>query len=139
MISLVVPVWNERESLATLAVEVAAATAGMEYELIFVDDGSRDDSWPVIADLAAKNPRVHGLRFRRNFGKAAALTAGFRSARGDIVFTLDGDLQDDPTEIPRFLETLGEGLDVVSGWKRIRYDPWHKVYPAASSTAWSAG
>ena len=74
--------------------------------------------------------RVQAIRFRRNFGKAAALTAGFQAARGDIVFTLDGDLQDDPAEIPRFLEKLNTGLDVVSGWKRRRYDPWHKVYPS---------
>jgi glycosyltransferase involved in cell wall biosynthesis len=76
------------------------------------------------------DPRVRGIRFRRNFGKAAALTAGFEAARGEIVFTLDGDLQDDPAEIPRFLERLDQGLDVVSGWKRTRHDPWHKVGPS---------
>jgi glycosyltransferase involved in cell wall biosynthesis len=86
----------------------------------------------VIRSLAAADPRVRGIRFRRNFGKAAALTAGFRTARGSIVFTLDGDLQDDPAEIPRFLAKLEEGetFDVVSGWKRTRHDPWHKVGPS---------
>jgi glycosyltransferase involved in cell wall biosynthesis len=99
---------------------------------VFVDDGSRDGSWAVVRGLAERDPRVKGIRFRRNFGKAAALTAGFRAARGSIVFTLDGDLQDDPAEIPRFLAKLEEGetFDVVSGWKRTRHDPWHKVGPS---------
>ena len=80
--------------------------------------------------LAGGDPRVSAIRFRRNFGKAAALTAGFRAARGDMVFTLDADLQDDPAEIPRFLAELEKGFDVVSGWKKTRHDPWHKVYPS---------
>src|SRR5262249_59882635 len=77
----------------------------------------------------SKHPEVHGIRFRRNFGKAAALSAGFRSAHGDVILTLDADLQDDPAEVPRFLAALSEGLDVVSGWKRLRLDPWHKGLP----------
>ena len=97
---------------------------------MLVDDGSRDSSWRVIQRLAAQNPRVRAIRFRRNFGKAAALTAGFQTALGTIVFTLDADLQDDPAEIPRFLDKLNEGFDVVSGWKQTRHDPWHKVYPS---------
>ncbi|HWE36046.1 MAG TPA: glycosyltransferase family 2 protein [Isosphaeraceae bacterium] len=133
MISVVVPVHNERESLATLHAElnrvVADAKLG-DVEFLFVDDGSRDGSWEVVLDLARHDPRVRGIRLRRNFGKAAALTAGFEAARGSIVFTLDGDLQDDPAEIPRFLARLDEGLDVVSGWKKTRHDPWHKVGPS---------
>ncbi|MBV9122539.1 MAG: glycosyltransferase family 2 protein, partial [Planctomycetes bacterium] len=93
-------------------------------------DGSRDGSWEVITELARKDGRVHGLRFRRNFGKAAALSAGFRAAHHDLVMTMDADLQDDPQEIPRFLAALASGLDVVSGWKKQRYDPWHKVWPS---------
>ena len=133
MISVVVPLHNEQESLATLHAELdrvfKPGTFG-PVEFLFVDDGSRDGSWSVIQELARADPKVRGIRFRRNFGKAAALTAGFEAARGAIVFTLDGDLQDDPAEIPRFLERLGQGFDVVSGWKRTRHDPWHKVYPS---------
>jgi glycosyltransferase involved in cell wall biosynthesis len=135
MISVVVPLHNEAESLATLHAELARSfeSNGLgPAEFLFVDDGSRDGSWGVIRKIAAADPRVRGIRFRRNFGKAAALTAGFRAARGTIVFTLDGDLQDDPAEIPRFLAKLdeGDGFDVVSGWKRTRHDPWHKVGPS---------
>src|SRR5262249_52563697 len=132
VISLVIPVYNERDSLRLLLgeIEAAAARATLELEAIFVDDGSTDGSWAVITDLAAGHPWVHGIRFRRNFGKAAALSAGFRAARGDIILTLDADLQDDPAEIPHFLAALAEHRDVVSGWKRTRYDPWHKVFPS---------
>ncbi len=133
MISVVIPLHNEAESLATLHAELDAAFASDAHgsvEFVLVDDGSRDDSWPVARGLVERDPRVRAIRFRRNFGKAAALTAGFESARGEIVFTLDGDLQDDPAEIPRFLAKLDEGYDVVSGWKKQRFDPWHKVYPS---------
>jgi glycosyltransferase involved in cell wall biosynthesis len=132
VISLVIPVYNEQDSLATLLseIEAAARRANLELEVIFVDDGSRDGSWPTITDLALKHPWVHGIRFRRNFGKAAALSAGFQAARGDIILTLDADLQDDPAEIPRFLAALADHCDVISGWKRTRHDPWHKVLPS---------
>jgi len=131
-LSMVIPVFNESESLKQLHDELAQVAAERCYpmEMIFVDDGSSDDSWSVIESLAAEDPRVHGIKLRRNFGKAAALTAGFDAATGAIVFTLDADLQDDPREIPRFLERLDEGVDVVSGWKRVRHDPWHKVGPS---------
>src|SRR5262249_37284755 len=82
------------------------------------------------AGLARQHENVRGIRLRTNFGKAAALSAGFRAARGDVILTLDADLQDDPAEIPRFLTALAEGHDVVSGWKRVRFDPWHKVWPS---------
>jgi glycosyltransferase involved in cell wall biosynthesis len=133
MISVVVPVYNEADSLKTLHDELSRVAAGRPepFQFIFVDDGSRDQSWDVIRGIAGQDSRVVALRFRRNFGKAAALTAGFQlTPPSEIVFTLDGDLQDDPAEIPRFLEKLGQGLDVVSGWKRRRHDPWHKVYPS---------
>jgi glycosyltransferase involved in cell wall biosynthesis len=133
MISVVVPVYNEEESLAALHGELDALFAEGARgpaEFVFVDDGSRDGSWSVLIGLAALDPRVSAIRFRRNFGKAAALTAAFQAVRGDLVFTLDGDLQDDPAEIPRFLLELEQGFDVVSGWKKTRHDPWHKVYPS---------
>jgi len=132
VISVVVPVYNEKESLAPLHEEIAevACRANLDLEMVFVDDGSSDGSWAVIAELARRDRRVQGIRLRRNFGKAAALSAGFRAARRDLVLTLDADLQDDPAEIPRFLAALAGGLDVVSGWKRTRHDPWHKVLPS---------
>src|SRR6476620_8715934 len=132
MISIVIPVYNEEESLAVLHGEIAAVAkaGGLDFEVLFVDDGSRDGSWRVIAELAREHPQVQGIRFRRNFGKAAALSAGFGAARGDTVLTLDADLQDDPAEIPRFLAEIAKGFDVVSGWKRVRHHPWHKGLPS---------
>ena len=143
MISLVIPVFNEEESLTLLYEEIMAIAAqeDLAVEVIFIDDGSKDGSWTLIGELARHNDNVRGIRFRRNFGKAAALSAGFRGARGDIILTLDADLQDDPAELPRFLAALALGeetsghkrtgpLDVVSGWKRRRHDPWHKVWPS---------
>jgi glycosyltransferase involved in cell wall biosynthesis len=143
MISAVIPVYNERESLIPLHAEIVetAKQAGLDLEVVFVDDGSSDGSWEVIAELARTHSDVRGVRFRRNFGKAAALVAGIDAARGETILTLDADLQDDPQEIPRFLEAMrtgkpvdgrppGAGLDVVSGWKRVRRDPWHKVWPS---------
>ena len=133
MISFVVPVFNERQSLPTLLGELDRVVEGDRLgsvEFIFVDDGSTDGSWDALRGLAERDARVRAIRFRRNFGKAAALTAGFNAARGEVVFTLDADLQDDPSEVPRFLAKLVEGFDVVSGWKRTRHDPWHKVLPS---------
>ena len=132
MLSVVIPVYNEAESLEALHRELreVAAREGYQLDLIFVDDGSKDDSWQIIRRLAAADQQVRGLRFRRNFGKAAALSAGFAHARGELVMTLDADLQDDPHEIPRFLAAMQNDLDVVSGWKKVRHDPWHKVLPS---------
>jgi glycosyltransferase involved in cell wall biosynthesis len=137
MISVVIPVCNERESLEFLHDEIVAVAIAekLDIEMIFVDDGSKDGSWEVIGALTRKYPDILGIRFRRNFGKAAALSAAFGQVHGDIVLTLDGDLQDDPREIPRFLVALaGKGesppLDVVTGWKKRRQDPWHKVGPS---------
>jgi glycosyltransferase involved in cell wall biosynthesis len=131
MISVVIPVYNEKDSLETLLDELSGVFGGPEdAEFLFIDDGSRDGSWEVIERLATRDPRVRGIRFRRNFGKAAALSAGFSDVRGELVFTMDADLQDDPAEVPRFLEALGDDLDVVSGWKQTSHDPWHKVGPS---------
>jgi glycosyltransferase involved in cell wall biosynthesis len=132
MLSAVIPVYNEVDSLDSLYRELdqVAREHGYDFDFVFVDDGSTDGSWQTISRLAAEDARVRGIRFRRNFGKAAALSAGFRAAKGDLIMTLDADLQDDPNEIPRFLEQMGERFDVVSGWKRIRHDPWHKVFPS---------
>lgn len=129
MLSTVIPVFNEVKSLEQLHAELVnvASTLGEELDVVFVDDGSTDGSWVVIQQLARRDPRVRGIRFRRNFGKASALSAGFKAARGEVVMTLDADLQDDPAEIPKFLEQLKASNDVVSGWKQIRYDPWNKV------------
>ena len=133
LISFVVPVKDEEQSLNELFERIAAEVKqlGREFEIIFIDDGSTDSSWSVIESLVEKNTeQVRGIRFRRNLGKAAALAAGFKSAHGGIVFTMDADLQDDPKEIRRFLAKLDEGYDLISGWKKTRHDPWHKVLPS---------
>lgn len=143
MISLVIPVYNEEDSLVPLHEEIRAVAAreSLDVEIVFIDDGSSDRSWPIISELSQKDRQVRGIRFRKNFGKAPALAAGFRAARGDVILTLDADLQDDPAELPRFLAALDHGeelsshktigrLDVVSGWKKKRLDPWHKVFPS---------
>jgi glycosyltransferase involved in cell wall biosynthesis len=137
LISFVIPAKDEAESLPRLHGELAAVADAeeLEIEILFIDDGSTDGTWEAIQAISASDPRVRGIRFRRNFGKAAGLSAGFAEARGQIIFTMDADLQDDPAEVPRFLKALDGGLDVVSGWKRTRHDPWHKVLP---SRAWNA-
>ncbi len=128
-ISIVIPVYNEQDSLRELLGEIRA-TAGGDAEVLFVDDGSRDASWSIIRELAVADSRVGGLRFRANRGKAAALTAGFAAVRGELVFMMDADRQDPPQEMPRFIEQIDAGLDLVSGWKKVRHDPWHKVLPS---------
>ena len=132
MLSIVIPVFNEQDTIHALRDELGdvASEQGYELDIVFVDDGSTDDSWACISELAACDTFVRGIRFRRNFGKAAALDAGFIAARGPLVMTMDADLQDDPKEIPRFLEMVDAGFDVVSGWKKVRHDPWHKVGPS---------
>jgi dolichol-phosphate mannosyltransferase len=130
MLSVVIPVYNEVESLAVLHGELNAVATAQQYdaEFIFVDDGSDDGSWEAIRRLAAVDSKVRGIRLRRHFGKAAALNAGFHATRGEIIVTLDADLQDDPREIPKLLEKLNQGFDVVSGWKQVRHDPAHRVF-----------
>ena len=132
MLSVVIPAYNEKSSLEPLYAELSevADEVGGDWEFLFIDDGSTDGSWDVIRHLSERDRRVRAVRLRRNFGKSAALSAGFESAVGNLVFTLDADLQDDPHEIPRFLSEIEKDLDVVSGWKKVRYDPWHKVLPS---------
>src|SRR5262245_39568133 len=132
MLSIIIPVLDEAENLPQLARELdqVALEQGYELQIIIVDDGSTDGTWAVISGLAAHDPRILGIRLRRNFGKAAALSAGFHAADGERIVTIDGDLQDNPAEIAALLAKIDEGFDVVSGWKRERHDPWHKVLPS---------
>lgn len=132
MLSIIVPQLNESASLPQLLEEIVAVKDqdNVDLEVIFVDDGSTDQSWCLIEEFSEKHHFVSGIRFRRNFGKASALTAGMRAAQGDLIMMMDADLQDDPAEIPHFLAKLDEGFDVVNGWKERRLDPWHKVYPS---------
>lgn len=132
LITIVVPVRDEQDSLEALAREIlnVAADNALSLQIVFIDDGSQDASWEKITELTRSSTAVGGLRFRHNCGKAAALMAGFAAAQGDLVFMMDADLQDPPLEIPRFLEGIRVGWDVVSGWKQHRFDPWHKVYPS---------
>jgi len=127
-VSVVIPVYNERESVRPLSAELLTVlrSLGRRIEILFVDDGSTDGTSEILADLAGEEPEIAVVRLRRNFGKAAALMAGFREARGDAIVTIDGDLQDDPSEIPRLLAELEGGADLVSGWKRERQDSWSK-------------
>lgn len=131
-ISVVVPVYNEEQSLRPLyeSLVTALEREGRAFEIVFVDDGSRDGTFSVLQALHDNDTRIRVVRFRRNFGKTPALVAGFARARGDIVFTMDADLQDDPDEIPQFLGKLSEGYDLVSGWKYPRLDPFTKTVPS---------
>ncbi len=131
-LSIIVPLYNEEESLRELSEKVAGVMTRMRkpYELIFVDDGSTDGSFRVLQELHAKNPAIKAVRFRRNFGKSAALSVGFREARGEFVVTMDADLQDDPEEIPGLLEAFDDRYDMISGWKKKRHDPITKTMPS---------
>ena len=131
-LSIIIPVFNEEESILELAEEISGVMKELsaEYELIFIDDGSRDSSYDKIKSLADKDSRINGVRFRRNYGKAAALSEGFRISNGKMIVTMDSDLQDDPAEIPGLMKKLDEGFDVISGWKKNRKDPWTKRFPS---------
>ncbi len=133
-LSFVIPVHNEEATLKLLfeKIKIVMSQSGIDsYEIIFIDDGSRDSSWREIADLATQNRQlIKAIKMRRNFGKSAALSAGFRNAAGRIIFTLDADLQDDPAEIPKFLDHLELGFDLVSGWRKQRNDPLSKTLPS---------
>ena len=131
-ISVVVPLYNEAESLPELCawIERVMDENHFSYEIIFVNDGSTDNSWNVIRDLSAKNPSVKGVAFRRNYGKSPALNTGFARAKGDVVITMDADLQDSPAEIPALYKMIvDDGYDLVSGYKQKRYDPLSKTIP----------
>lgn len=124
-LSIVVPLFNEEESLPELCswIKSVVDQHGYTYEVLLIDDGSRDDSWKVIQQIAAINPNIKGIKFQRNYGKSAALNEGFKSAQGDVVITMDADMQDSPDEIPALYKMIIEdGFDMVSGWKKKRYD-----------------
>jgi len=132
-ISVVIPLLNEDESLRELHrwIVTTLTANNLSFEIIFVDDGSTDRSWDVIEELSRQDPNVRGIRFRRNYGKSAALNSGFRAAQGDVVITMDADLQDSPEEIPELYKMIiQEGFDLVSGWKRKRHDPVSKTIPS---------
>lgn len=132
-ISVVIPLFNEEESLAELHAWLSRVLGGggYSYELIFVDDGSRDGSWKGIEGLVKADPHTRGIRFRRNYGKSAALQSGFEAAGGEVVITMDADMQDSPDEIPGLYRMISEeGFEIVSGWKKKRYDPLSKTIPS---------
>lgn len=132
-ISVVVPIYNEEESLQELYAWIERVTSAnkLSFELLFIDDGSNDSSWSVVEALATKDSRVKGFSFNRNYGKAAALYVGFEAAEGDVVITMDGDLQDSPDEIPQLYDMImNQGYDLVSGWKKRRHDPIGKTLPS---------
>ena len=132
-LSIVVPSFNEEESLGELTAWIARVmqSTPYSYEVIIVDDGSTDDSWNVVRNLHMADPRILGIRFRRNYGKSAALSEGFAATQGRVVITMDADLQDSPDEIPSLMDMiLNQGYDLVSGWKKIRHDPLSKTLPS---------
>lgn len=131
-ISVVVPLFNEEESLPELTswIDKVMKTNSFTYEVILVDDGSKDKSWQVIEELSAQNNSIKGIKFRRNYGKSAALNKGFEAAQGDVVITMDADLQDSPDEIPELFDLIkNKDFDLISGWKKKRYDPITKTVP----------
>ena len=131
-ITVIVPLYNEAESLPELEkwIERVMKENGFTYEILFINDGSIDNSWDVIRELSEKNPSVKGVCFRRNYGKSPALNTGFARAKGDVVITMDADLQDSPDEIPELYRMITvDGYDLVSGWKQKRYDPLSKTIP----------
>lgn len=131
-VSFIIPTLNEYESIEELHGRIldVCEQNRIHAQIVFVDDGSTDSTWEIMQQLVRGHEGTEAIRFRRNFGKAAALAAGAEACSGEIVITMDADLQDDPQEIPRFLEKLDDGFDVVSGWKQVRHDPLHKVLPS---------
>jgi glycosyltransferase involved in cell wall biosynthesis len=130
-ISVVIPVFNEEDSVKELYGQISTALKNQKkYEIIFINDGSSDKSEKAIIDLCNEDKRVKLISFYRNFGKSAALSEGFKYASGEIIITMDADLQDDPNEISNLISKLDEGYDLVSGWKQKRYDPWTKTFPS---------
>jgi glycosyltransferase involved in cell wall biosynthesis len=132
-ISVIIPLLNEEESLKELSQMLETVLENLvqkKYEVIFIDDGSTDDSYNVIKEISKANSNFKAIRFRRNYGKSAALAVGFEKAKGKVVFTMDADLQDDPNEIPKMYEKIKEGFDLVSGWKKTRHDPFSKTFPS---------
>ncbi len=132
MFSIVIPVFNEENSLLELVSRIEKATQplNLAYEILFINDGSTDKSQEIIESLCSQYPYIHYITFRKNFGKSAALNAGFKHVQYDVIFTMDADLQDDPVEIPRFLAEIENGYDLVTGWKENRLDPKEKTIPS---------
>jgi glycosyltransferase involved in cell wall biosynthesis len=131
-ISIVVPLYNEEESLPELVkwIDKVCVENKFSYEIIMIDDGSKDKSWQIVEDLKIKFPTIKGIKFRRNYGKSAALNTGFQATEGEVVITMDADLQDSPEEIPELYRMImEEGFDIVSGWKKKRHDPLSKTIP----------
>ena len=131
-ISIVIPLFNEEESISELAqwIDKVLKKNNLSYEIIFIDDGSNDSSWSVIKNIKNDNPNVNGIKFRRNYGKSAALNVGFSKASGDVIITMDADLQDSPDEVPELYNLItNDNYDLVSGWKKKRYDPITKTIP----------
>jgi glycosyltransferase involved in cell wall biosynthesis len=131
-ISIVIPLFNEAESLPELHSWIVKVMNknNFTYEVVFVDDGSNDNSWEIVAEIQSKDANVKGIKFRRNYGKSAGLNIGFASAEGEVVFTMDADLQDSPEELPEMYKMITEeGYDLISGWKKKRYDPLSKTIP----------
>ncbi len=129
-LSFVIPVYNEAESLQILHKKIVENVQNYSYEIIFIDDGSKDGSYQELEKIRLKDDNVNIIKMRTNFGKSSALQAGFDKAEGDVIFTIDADLQDDPSEIPKFLDKLSEGYDLVVGWKKRRKDPLSKRIPS---------
>ena len=132
-VSIIVPVYNEEESLPELCawIQRVVKENNFSYEVIFVDDGSSDDSWNIIQTLHTHDSNIKGIKFQRNYGKSAALNEGFKSAKGNVVITMDADMQDSPDEIPELRRMIAQdGYDLVSGWKKLRHDPLSKTIPS---------
>ena len=131
-VSVVIPLYNEEESLEELTkqVDIQLTKLSKKFELIYIDDGSTDRSFEILLDLKKRHDSINVIRFRKNFGKSAALSEGFKKATGDLVITMDADLQDDPQEIPKMIQNLESGFDLVSGWKQKRHDPISKTIPS---------
>lgn len=133
LISIVIPLLNEEDSLKELSKKLKIHlmdSAGEKWEVIFIDDGSTDKSFKILTEINNEDKRFKAVRFRRNYGKAAALSVGFSRAKGNVIITMDADLQDDPAEVPNLVGKLKEGYDLVSGWKKKRYDPFSKTFPS---------
>jgi len=131
-LSIIIPLFNEEESVDKLVANILEAASRFEftYEIILVDDGSTDDTWKIVERLKETTPQLRGIKFRRNYGQTSAMVAGFEHSRGEIIVTMDGDLQNDPADIQMLLEKMQEGYDIVSGWRKDRKDHWSRVLPS---------
>ena len=136
-LSIIVPLYNEEESIEKLLTGLleVGEKFDFDYEIIFVDDGSQDNTWTIIENLKQKTPQLRAIKFRRNYGQTSEMVAGFDHATGEIIVTMDGDLQNDPSDIPVLLEKIEEGYDIVSGWRKNRKDHILRVFPSRVANA----